>query len=100
LIAQLERHDDKTEGHLIVGKTGSAQRVLDLFDADIPDHAVPQRKVAHAIYQRKDFNVANPVLAEGLRDGPLSISRADECDRAVDSKRRVSSGCAKHQIAA
>ena len=33
LIAQLERHDDKQQGRLIVGKTGTAQRGLDLFDA-------------------------------------------------------------------
>jgi hypothetical protein len=58
LIAQLERHDDKPQGRLIVGKTGATQHGLDLFDADIPDHALPQRNVTHTIDQREDFNVA------------------------------------------
>src|SRR5258708_37933723 len=98
LIAQLERHDDKPQGRLIVGKTGSAQRGLDLFDADIPDHALPQRNVTHAVNQRKDFNVADLVFAERLRDGLLSVSRVDKRDWLVKSKRGVSTSCAKYQV--
>jgi hypothetical protein len=67
-----ERHYDKSQGRLIVGKTSSAQRGLDLFERDIPDHALAQRNVMHAIYQRKDLNIANLVFADRLRDGPLS----------------------------
>jgi len=33
LIAQLERHDNKADGRLIVGQTRSAKSGLDLFDA-------------------------------------------------------------------
>ena len=88
----------KPQGRLIVGKTGSAQRGLDLFDADIPDHALPQRNVAHAVDQREDFNVADLVFAERLRDGLLSVSRVDKIDRLVESKRSVSTGCAKCQV--
>src|SRR5258708_321962 len=98
LIAQLERHDDKPQGRLIVGKTGSAQRGLDLFDADIPDHALSQRNVTHAINQREDFYVAYLVFAERLRDGLLSVSRPDKRDRLVKSKGGVSTGCGKCQV--
>jgi hypothetical protein len=64
-----------------------------------------RRELAEAREQQaaaaeKDFNVADPVFAEGLRDGRSSISRTNECDRSVDPKRGVSSGCAKHQVAA
>jgi hypothetical protein len=99
LIAQLERHDDRPQGRLIVGKTGTAQRGLDLFDADIPDHALPQRHVPHAIDQGEDFNVADLVFAEGLRDGLLSVSHVDKRDRLAKPKRSISTGCAKCQIA-
>src|SRR3954466_1624636 len=100
LIAQPQRHDDKPQRRLIVGKTGSAQRGLDLFDADIPDHAVPQRSLTHAIDQRKDFNVPDRVFTEWLRDGLLGVSRVDKPDRLVESKRGISTGCAKYQIPA
>ncbi|MBT1509795.1 hypothetical protein KIP88_04710 [Bradyrhizobium sp. SRL28] len=100
MIAQLERHDDKPQRRLIFGKTGSAKRSLDLFDTDIPDHALPQRDLPHAIDQREDFNVADLVFAERLRDGLLSVSRVDKRDRFVESKRSVSSGCAKCQVPA
>ena len=99
LIAQLERHDDKPQGRLIVGKTGTTQRGLHLFDADIPDHALPQRNVTHAINQREDFNVADLIFAERWRDRLLSVSRVDKRDRLAESKRSVSTGCAKCQIA-
>src|SRR5258705_361365 len=100
LIAQLERHDDKPHRRLIVGKTGSAQRDLDLFDADIPDHALPQRSITHAIDQREDFNVADLVFAEWLRDGLLGVSRVDKPNRLAESKRSISTGCAKCQVPA
>src|SRR5262249_42330153 len=99
LIAQLERHDDKSDRRLIFRKTRGAQRGLDLLNADIPDHALAQRDVTHAINQREDFNVADPVFAEGWRAGLLSVSCVDKCDRPVDSKRSVSTGCAKYQVA-
>ncbi|MER8768241.1 hypothetical protein NKJ36_05495 [Mesorhizobium sp. M0142] len=70
-----------------------------MFDADIPDHTLPQRNVTHAINQREDFNVANLVFAERLSDGLLSASRVDKRDRIVESKRSVSTGCAKCQVA-
>ena len=98
MIAQLERHYDKSQGRLIVGKTGTTQHGLDLFDADIPDHALPQRNVTHAIDQREDFNVADLVFAERLSDGLLSVSRADKRDRLVESKRGISTGCAKCHV--
>jgi len=70
-----------------------------LVEANIPDHAA-QRKFTYTIYQRKDFNVANLVFAEGLGHGLFSESRTDEGDRSVDPKRRISTSCSKHQVAA
>jgi hypothetical protein len=77
LIAQLERHDDKSDGGLVVGKTRSAQRHPDLLDANVPYNSLPQRDVTDAINQRKDLNVANRVFAEGLSIGLLSGSRTN-----------------------
>jgi len=47
--------------------------------------------------QREDFNVADLVFAERLRDGLFSVS-VDKRDRLVESKRGVSTGCAKCQV--
>src|SRR5215471_14873061 len=99
LIAHLQRHHHKTQWRLIVRKTSRAQRGLELFDADIPDKALPQRNVTHAIKEREDFNVANRVFAEGWRGRRLSVGRADKRDRLVDSKRGVGTGCTKYQVA-
>src|SRR5262249_8278319 len=84
---------------LIVRKTSRPQRGLELFDGDIPDKALPQRNVTHAIKQRENFNVANRVFAEGLRGRWLSVGRADKPDRLVDSNRDVGTGCTKYQVA-
>ena len=83
-----------------VGKSRGAQRSLDLVDSDIPDHALAQRNVTHSVNQREDFNVPDLVLSERLRGGLLTVSRTDKPDRFVQSKRCVSTGCAKHQVAA
>jgi len=50
--------------------------------------------------REKDFNVADLVFAEGLGHGLFSESRTDEGDRSVDPKRRISTSCSKHQVAA